>query len=177
MSLFTLNANTSPEAHDSYPTIAIRQYSGKIRIPIYFLIPQRQVITICLYSEKVIFFRKISKQKTHTIYKGTNTFKWLTFKYSHCYCWVTKVCPSLCDPMDYSMPGSLVLHYLPEFAQNFKYSTHIIYNGHSLFYLTTIYTYLLFVECLLSLKRYSRWRNTSSEQDDKVFTFMELATL
>ena len=30
---------------------------------------------------------------------------------------VTKLCPTLCDPMDCSMPGSSVLHYLPEFAQ------------------------------------------------------------
>ena len=25
--------------------------------------------------------------------------------------------PTLCDPMDYSMPGFAVLHYLPDFAQ------------------------------------------------------------
>ena len=30
---------------------------------------------------------------------------------------VAKLCPSLCDPMNYSMPGFPVLHYLPEFAQ------------------------------------------------------------
>ena len=29
---------------------------------------------------------------------------------------VVKSCPTLCDPMDYSMPASSVLHYLPEFA-------------------------------------------------------------
>ena len=27
-------------------------------------------------------------------------------------------CVQLCDPMDCSIPGSPVLHYLPEFAQN-----------------------------------------------------------
>ena len=32
-------------------------------------------------------------------------------------CSVTKSCPTLCNPMDCSLPGSLVLHYLPEFAQ------------------------------------------------------------
>ena len=26
-------------------------------------------------------------------------------------------CPTLCDPMDCSMPGFPVLHYLPEFVQ------------------------------------------------------------
>ena len=30
---------------------------------------------------------------------------------------VAKSCPTVCNPMDSSMPGSLVLHYLPEFAQ------------------------------------------------------------
>ena len=30
---------------------------------------------------------------------------------------VTQVCPALCSPMDCSIPGSPVLHYLPEFAQ------------------------------------------------------------
>ena len=32
-------------------------------------------------------------------------------------CSVTKSCPTLCNLMDYSMPGSSVLHYLLEFAQ------------------------------------------------------------
>ena len=34
-----------------------------------------------------------------------------------CCCIVTRSCPSLCDPMDYSMPGFPVLHYLQEFSQ------------------------------------------------------------
>ena len=32
-------------------------------------------------------------------------------------CLVTKLCPSLCNPMDRSMPDFPVLHHLPEFAQ------------------------------------------------------------
>ena len=32
-------------------------------------------------------------------------------------CSVTRSCPTLCNPMGCSMPGSSVLHYLPEFAQ------------------------------------------------------------
>ena len=32
-------------------------------------------------------------------------------------CWITKSCPTLCNPVDYSTPGSSVLHSLPEFAQ------------------------------------------------------------
>ena len=34
-----------------------------------------------------------------------------------CCCSATKLCPTLCDLMDCSMPGSSVLHCLPEFAQ------------------------------------------------------------
>ena len=30
---------------------------------------------------------------------------------------VTQLCPTLCNPMDCSMPGFPVLHHLPEFAQ------------------------------------------------------------
>ena len=41
--------------------------------------------------------------------KGTLTLK--------LYCSVAKSHPSLCNPMDYSMPVSSVLHYLPEFAE------------------------------------------------------------
>ena len=33
------------------------------------------------------------------------------------YCSVTKSCPPVCDPMEYSTPDSSVLHYLPEYAQ------------------------------------------------------------
>ena len=34
-----------------------------------------------------------------------------------CCCSVTKSCPTLCNPMDCSTPGSPVLQYLPEFPQ------------------------------------------------------------
>ena len=34
---------------------------------------------------------------------------------------VTKLCPTLCNPMDYSTPGFPVLHSLPEFAQTHVY--------------------------------------------------------
>ena len=37
--------------------------------------------------------------------------------YYVCCCSVTKLCQTLCDPMDYSMPGSSVLYYLLEFAK------------------------------------------------------------
>ena len=34
-----------------------------------------------------------------------------------CCCLVSRLCPILCNPVDCSMPGFTVLHYLPEFAQ------------------------------------------------------------
>ena len=34
-----------------------------------------------------------------------------------CCCLVAQSCPTLCDPMDCSMPGFPVLHHLPELAQ------------------------------------------------------------
>ena len=34
-----------------------------------------------------------------------------------CCCSVAQLCPTLCDPMDCSMSGLPVLHYLPKFAQ------------------------------------------------------------
>ena len=33
------------------------------------------------------------------------------------FCLVAQLCPTLCDPMDYIIPGFLVLHYLQEFVQ------------------------------------------------------------
>ena len=32
-------------------------------------------------------------------------------------CSVAQSCPTLCDPMDCSMPGFPVIHHLPEFTQ------------------------------------------------------------
>ena len=40
----------------------------------------------------------------------------IKIKQKHFCCSVAKLCPSLCDPVDYSTPGSSVLHYLLEFA-------------------------------------------------------------
>ena len=37
--------------------------------------------------------------------------------YTHQFSWVAQLCPTLCNPMDCSMPSFPVLHYLPEFAQ------------------------------------------------------------
>jgi len=42
-----------------------------------------------------------------------------------CCCLVTKLCLTLCDPMDCSMPGFLVFHYLLEFAQKLIALDHV----------------------------------------------------
>ena len=36
-------------------------------------------------------------------------------------CSVAKLCPTLCDPMDYGTPGFSILHSLLEFAQTQVY--------------------------------------------------------
>ena len=44
------------------------------------------------------------------VYKHTNGIH-------YCCCSVAQSCPTLCNPMDCSMPGFLALYYFPEFAQ------------------------------------------------------------
>ena len=41
--------------------------------------------------------------------------------YQSCCCSVAKLCPTLCNPMGCSTPGSPVLHFLLEFAQTHVY--------------------------------------------------------
>ena len=43
---------------------------------------------------------------------------------SDCCCSVAKLCPTLCDPIDCSMPGFPVLCYLLEFAQTHVHSVY-----------------------------------------------------
>ena len=60
-----------------------------------------------------------------------------------CYCSVAKSCPTLCDPMDCSTPGSSVLHRRPEFAQ-----THVCWVSDA--YLTISSSVTPFSSCLHS---------------------------
>ena len=48
--------------------------------------------------------------------------KWIRMLTRSCCCWIPKSCLTFCDPMDCSIPGFPVLHYLPEFAQ-----THVLW--------------------------------------------------
>ena len=42
---------------------------------------------------------------------------WSEWSSSGCCCSVAELCPTLCDPVDFSMPRFPVLHHFPEFAQ------------------------------------------------------------
>ena len=53
------------------------------------------------------------------------------FKYCCC-CSFAQLCTILCDPMDYSTPVFLVLHYLPEFAQRVRWVGDAIQPSHPL---------------------------------------------
>ena len=64
-----------------------------------------------MYS--ICFLRDLLSQTSFLLCQPEPVF--LQIQYN-CYCSVAKLCPVLCDPMDYSMPGSSVLHCLPEFA-------------------------------------------------------------
>ena len=55
------------------------------------------------------------REKNRSLIKDRES-EWHQVFNSHCSS-VNKLCPTFCDPMDCSMPGSLFLHYLPEFAQ------------------------------------------------------------
>ena len=50
-----------------------------------------------------------------------------------CCCSITKLCWGVCDPMDYSIPGFLVLQYLQELAQTHGHRVgHAIQQSHPL---------------------------------------------
>ena len=48
-----------------------------------------------------------------------------------CVCLVAQSCLTRCDPMDCSMPGFTILHYLPEFAQT---HVHRVWNANQVSY-------------------------------------------
>ena len=52
-----------------------------------------------------------------SIYFPVMHLKALSFITHPCYCSVTRLCLTLCNPMDCSTPGFLVLHQIPELAQ------------------------------------------------------------
>ena len=51
------------------------------------------------------------------LYALAELWAFLAYKVHCCCCSVAQSCPTLCNPMDCSMPGFPVLHHLPELAQ------------------------------------------------------------
>ena len=70
---------------------------------------------------EIVMDREAWRAAIHGVAKSrTRLSDWTELNWSPssvCCCLVTKLCLTLCDPVDYSMPGFLVLHYLLEFAQ------------------------------------------------------------
>ena len=64
----------------------------------------------------IIYCITRSKDKSHVYLHRLNTFAGEEEKL-HMLFSVTKLCLTLCDPIGCSIPGSPVLHYLPDFAQ------------------------------------------------------------
>ena len=70
-----------------------------------------------------------SRKTSMVVYIKTNFFKYMKCTCNGNGCGVSHAmsCPTPCDPMDCSMPGFPILHYLPEFAQ-----THVHWVGYAI---------------------------------------------
>ena len=92
----------------------LNRINTRRKMPRYILIK----LTNIKYNEKVLKATRGKQQITH---KGNPIRLSADFSAEFCTpqgccCSVAKLCPVLCNPMDCSMPGFPVLHYLPEFA-------------------------------------------------------------
>ena len=68
---------------------------------------------VCLFT--IPHISEILKRLSLSVYlHNINLYIWICL---YCCCSVTQSCPTLCDPMDCSMPGFPVLHHLLQFAQ------------------------------------------------------------
>ena len=73
---------------------------------------------LCFLYIKSSFERSLFKSFVPLLpFWGEELFVFLLYLLSYCCCSVAMSCPTLCDLMDCSTPGSAVLHYLLEFAQ------------------------------------------------------------
>ena len=74
------------------------------------------------YSANLVIYNNIDELRgsIYGVMLGeiSHTEKQILYYFTYCFCCsVTKSCPTLCDPIDCSMPDFSVLHYLLEFAQ------------------------------------------------------------
>ena len=78
------------------------------------------VIFRALFTKWLIFRHTLSHSPVIQNYCYIFLLYVYTHTHTHTYCYccsVTQACPTLCDPMDCSMPDHPVLHHLLEFAQ------------------------------------------------------------
>ena len=95
----------------------------EVCIPVLVLL-DLNVITLSYSSMDQILSFSPPSQKLSWLYFFFSLFIQVAYKsfvrvhlVCFCYCCsVTKSCPTLCDSMDCSTPGFLVLYYIPEFA-------------------------------------------------------------
>ena len=82
--------------------------------------------------------------------------------YTHCS--ATKLCPALCDPMDYSTPAFAVLHCLPEFVQ-----THIRWFSDAICHLILCCPLLLLSSIFPSIRIFSISMDVEIEGEKELF--------
>ena len=103
---------------------------------------------------------------------------WFSFSIVLCFCCcsVAKSYPVLCNPMDCSMPGFLVLHHLPESAQ-----THVLWVTDASNHLISCHSLLFLPSLFPSIKMFSsvsalhiRWPKYWSyvRHNSKLFNFL-----
>ena len=90
---------------DLFPLLKVGLYDDYFVFFIIDLIGLKKKINSLCLMEAVLGFRKVELK-----------VEFLCSVPSYCYL-VSRLGPALCDPVDCSTPGFLVLHYLPEFAQ------------------------------------------------------------
>ena len=81
------------------------------------------------YSANLVIYNNIDELRgsIYGVMLGeiSHTEKQILYYFTYCFCCsVTKSCPTLCDPIDCSMPDFSVLHYLLEFAQTHVHWVH-----------------------------------------------------
>ena len=98
-----------------YPLLRVGSYYCS-NLPCSYYSPS---IVVLLMTQRVInIFSQYFFSHAFT-FNALDLFISMTFPLKRIYQFrsVTQSCPILCNPMDCSMPGSPVLHSLPEFAQ------------------------------------------------------------
>ena len=92
-------------------------------IPLIYLLDKVSAKIFCWFLSVFESVIELKCLKTYSRYKPFIRGKFfpftylLMFKFKYQFSSVSQSCPTLCDPMDCSMPGLPVCHQLPEFTQ------------------------------------------------------------